>query len=372
MSTAIPKATQTVAGAAKSGAKEGRMAKFLKNEGLGRVLEVAAENPNVCQAGFALGICCVMRPASNYAVTKDKKDAWFANAQSMSSGVIGFGWPLVFATPLAAGVKHVLAHPQKYLKPELIKKFYPNIGMTEEIAKDGTKIKKIATNIKGEMLRKDGSVLCKELEPLMIYGEENQVAFEKMYPAHYVERGTNVVRIKPVQKEDGSWKYIKTEKGMAKYKLDGDKSIPIGQAIQAKNFAVDSEGVLRYPKKDNSGKPLLDKDKKLVLGDMVDEKDFTPITEEMEIGALKEKNVQTAINMSSDTLLAPFRASLTIALIPSILGFFGIEKPKKAPGQNQNNSQSLNIVSTSNNTAVKAYHGGRNASSFSAFKKGGV
>jgi len=322
MGTAIPKATQAVAGAAKSGAKESRTSRFLKSESLGRVLEVAAENQNVCQAGFALAICCGLRPVSNYVVTEDKKDAWFANAHSMSSGLIGFAWPLVFATPLAAGVKHVLAKPQKYLKPELVKKFYPNVGMVEEIAKDGTKTKKIATNIKGEMLRKDGSILCKDLEPLMIYKDSEKPVFEKAHPNLYVDK-TGVVRSKDV---------FKTERGV--YKLD-EKGEKIGVAVQ---------------------------------------KDLTPITEEMEIGAQKEKNVQTAINMSSDILLAPIRASLTIKLIPVILGALGIEKPKKAPAvtaqSNQNNS--LNVVSTSNNTTVKSTAGGNIVSSFSAFKKGGV
>ena len=295
--------------------------KIMKSEGFGKVLEVAAENQNVCQAGFALGICCAMRPASNYLVTKDKKDAGYASAHSVSSGLIGFVWPLVLATPLAVGIKRVLAKPQKYLRPEVVKKFYPNVAMQDVLSKDGKKIgKKIKVNADGDMLREDGSVLQKDLEPLMIYKHAERKPFEEAHPNLYVDE-SGVVRSKEV---------FKTEKGALKLDEKGNK---VGVAVQ---------------------------------------KDLTPITEEMEIGAQKEKNVQTMLNMSADILLAPIRASLTIALIPSILNVFGITKSGSEPiiakkdGSPIVSKPAISTISSSN---LKGAH---IAQSFDSFKKGGV
>lgn len=312
MSSIAPK---VVASATKPTAEKGaRLKKFMQSETLGKVLDVAAENQTLCQSLFALGICLGPRPATNLLVTKDKGDAMYANCHSVSSGLIGFVWPMIFATPIALGVKKMAANPTKYFKPELIQKFYPNVGIKEELAKDGkTVIKKIMTNEKGQMLRKDGSVLCTDLEPLMVYGKENQAKFAKEHPEFTVEK-SGVVRSKTV---------FKTENGVYKLDKNGEK---VGVSIQ--------------------------------------KADFNPITEEMELGAKKEQNVQKFINMVPDILLAPIRASLTIALIPPLLDAFGIKKG----GSKAASNQQLNVTSYSNNLIAKESA----ATSFGAFKKGGV
>ncbi|GEM_PF-6527706 len=327
--------------AATGGANKGaRLEKFLQSKTMGKVFELAADNQNVCQAAFGLAICCALRPATNYVVTKDKKDATFASAHSISSGAMGFIWPMVLATPLAVGIKKVLAKPQKFLKPEMLKKFYPNVKINEKVGKDGKKIKEVATNVKGDMLREDGSVLLKDMEPLMIIDKDSKAladrtaAFEKEHPNLYVDK-EGYVRSKDV---------IETSKGIEQ--------------------------------KDKDGKPI---------GAMV-QKDLTPITEEMKIGAQKEKNVQQVINNIWDTGLAPIRASLTIAMIPTVLGFLGLKKaPKdgeqKANADNKvaNNAQPQKTANVAtSNTTVKAAApvpppaGGTLASALSTVKKGGA
>lgn len=317
MGSVVPKISQVAAPVKEKGST---LKKIMQNETLGKVLDVAAENQTLCQSLFALGICLGPRPLTNYVVTEDKKDALYANCHSASSGVVGFAWPLVFATPIAVGVKRMAANPTKYFKPEMIERFYPNVKVVEEIAKDGvSKIKKIATNAEGKMLRKDGTVLCTDLEPMMVYGEKAQEAFRKAHPELSVDK-TGVVRSKSV---------FKTEGGVYKLDKDGNK---IGAAVQ--------------------------------------KGDFNPITEEMEIGAKKEQNVQKFINMVPDILLAPLRASLTIALIPPLLNALGIEKGSKK-GAGAAKSSGLNLVSTSSNVTLTGKMAGV-ASTFDSFKKGGV
>lgn len=343
--------------AAKSSGSKGKdfTTRFMQSETLGRVLDVAAENQTLCQSLFALAICVGPRPVTNFIVTEDKQDATYASCHSISSGGVGFIWPLIFATPIAVGLKRIAKEPAKYLKAETIKKFYPTAKITEELAEDGkTLIKKVATNEKGQILRKDGSVLCTDLEPLMAYGERAQKGFEANYPNYYVDKG-GVIRSRIVPK---------TENGVIKLDKDGNQ---IGAAVQTKDYMVDKHGVVKLYEKDKQGNILLDENNKKI-GQTISESELTPITEEMEIGSKKEQNVNKFINMVPDIVLAPFRASLTIALIPPLLGTFGIRKSDKS--KNKDN-KGLNVVSTSNNTVVSGNM--RNvASTFDAFKKGGV
>ena len=323
MSSTVPKVLKTATTTA--GEKGSRLTKFMQNPVLGKMLDVAADNPVICQSAFSLALCCVARPITNFLVTKDKQDATYASCHSIASGGIGFIWPLIFATPLSKGVKKVLAKPQKYLNPELIQKFYPNVAVVDNISKEGKKLGiKIKTNAKGQMLRKNGTVLCQDLEPLMVYGKTERAAFEKANAGFYVDKG-GVVRSKTVFKTEGG-----------KFKLD-EKGNKIGCAVQ---------------------------------------RDMTPITEEMEIGVKKEQNVKNFVNMIPDILLAPPRAALTIALIPPLLGMFGIKKKPKgnvANNQQQQAQQKLDVTSKTNNVVASNVNiAGTSKSPFSAMKKGGV
>ena len=295
-SSIIPKATSVLANNA--GKKGERLKKFMQNPVLGKVLDAAGENPVICQSAFSLALCCVARPITNYAVTKDKQDAGYSSAHSIASGTMGFIWPMIFATPLAMGVKKIASNPQKWLKPARIKQFYPNVKIIDELDAAGKKIgEKIATNAEGKMLRKDGKVLCQSLEPKMIYGEAERAAFESQNAGFYVDKG-GVVRSKTV---------FKTEKGQFKLDKEGNK---IGCAVQ---------------------------------------EDLNPITEEMEIGVKKEENMKNFLNMIPDIILAPPRAFLTIKLIPPILDALGIQKKAKGgaaatPDQNTNTSGPITLA----------------------------
>ncbi len=334
--------------------KPDMVTRFMKNGLVGKICETAAENPVMCQSIFSLAICCGARPVTNMITTKDKKDASYASCHSISSGVMGFVWPLIFATPLAAAVKMIAAKPQKFLKPETIKKFYPTVGL-EKVMKNGKETLRVMTNSKGEMLRENGTKLLTNLEPLKLKGEaeaagkikklteklaktkseskklkiQSQIedfrikqqefeaekaAFEAMNPKLYVDVDTGVIR---------SREFFKTENGQFALNDKGEK---IGCAIQKPEDKKALDRVL-------AGKQ---------------EAEILPITEDMEIGKNKEDNIKSIINWVPDILLAPPRAMLTIELIPRFLKLFGMEKQKKSAPAKDGTQQ------TQNNTTFKA------------------
>ena len=334
--------------------KPDMVTRFMKNGLVGKICETAAENPVMCQSIFSLAICCGARPVTNMITTKDKKDASYASCHSISSGVMGFVWPLIFATPLAAAVKMIAAKPQKFLKPETIKKFYPTVGL-EKVMKNGKETLRVMTNSKGEMLRENGTKLLTNLEPLKLKGEaeaagkikklteklaktkseskklkiQSQIedfrikqqefeaekaAFEAMNPKLYVDVDTGVIR---------SREFFKTENGQFALNDKGEK---IGCAIQKPEDKKALDRVL-------AGKQ---------------EAEILPITEDMEIGKNKEDNIKSIINWVPDILLAPPRAMLTIELIPRFLKLFGMEKQKKSAPTKDGTQQ------TQNNTTFKA------------------
>lgn len=308
-SSMIPKATSVLANNAGKGE---RLKKAMRNPVLHKVLETAAENQLMTNATYALALCCIARPITNYAVTEDKQNAAYASSHSIASGVMGFLWPMIFATPIAMGMKQITKNPQKYLKAARIKQFYPNVKVIDKLDAAGKKIgEKIATNAEGKMLRKDGKVLGQSLEPKMIYGEAERAAFEAQNAGFYVDKG-GVVRSRTV---------FKTEKGQFKLDKDGNK---IGCAVQ---------------------------------------EDLNPITEEMEIGVKKEQNVLKFVNMVPDTILAIPRAWLTIKLIPPILKGLGIKKNQKGGAESpQQQNQATPVTLAMRMNELK--------SPFSAMRKG--
>lgn len=316
-SSIVPKTANMLASGA--GKKGNRLKKAMQNPVLHKVLETAAENQLMINASYALALCCIARPITNFAVTEDKQNAAYASSHSIASGVMGFIWPMIFATPIAIGMRQITKNPQKFLKPARIKQFYPNVKVIDELDAAGKKIgEKIATNAEGKMLRKDGKVLGQSLEPFMIYGDAERAAFEAKNAGFYVDKG-GVVRSRNV---------FKTEKGKFKLDKEGNK---IGCAVQGDGLSVDKEGnvLFELAEKDADGN-----NKKVLLSSLAD-RSINPITEEMEIGVKKEQNVLKFVNMVPDTILAIPRAWLTIKLIPPILKGLGIEKNKKAGAEQQ-------------------------------------
>lgn len=304
--------------------------RFLKNKWVGKVCEAAAENPVLTSSLFSLAICCGARPITNYATTPNKKDAGYASCHSISSGTIGTIWALAIATPLAAAVGLVLKKPQKFLKPEVIKKFYPSVGI-EEVMQNGKKVKKVMTNAKGELIRQDGSVLMKGLEPLKIKNADAAKRIEEINE-----------KLKTTKKQ-AKIDRLNAEKVELEQKLvDFHKEKEAFEAANP-NLYVDKNGVARSKDvlKTKEGKYQIDEDGSRSLTGKAGDKigcavlgDKTPITEEIEYGANKEKNITEICKWAPDILLAPFRAALTIKMIPPLLKMIGVEKSKKpAAGQ---------------------------------------
>ena len=314
-------------GIAKAAQKPDKLTRFMQNRFVGKVCDTAADNPVICQSLFSLAICCGARPATNYATTPNKKDAGYASCHSISSGLVGWAWPFIFATPLAAAVGLITKNPVKYLKPEVIKKFYPSVGI-EEVIENGKKIKRVMTNAKGKMLRENGTEILSELEPLKI------------------KNGDCKSRLKDIEKKLSKTKNqnkiarLKQEKAELEEKIATFEQEKIKFEAENPDLYVDKTGVVRSRTvfKTKNGKYQLDETGEKSANGKVGEKmgcvvqeDKTPITEEVENGINKEQNVASFFKWIPDTLLAPPRAILTIWLIPTLLGVLGIEKNKKTP-----------------------------------------
>jgi len=362
-----------------SAAKPDMATRLLKSNFVGKICDTAADNPVLCQSLFSLGICCAARPATNYLVTPDKKDAGYASAHSVASGVVGLAWTLLFAGVITAGVKAVLNKPQKFLKPEVIKKFYPNVG-TEEIIKNGKKTLRIMTNAKGEMLKQDGTKLFRNLEPLKITHGEANGDLKKVLEKIEKTKPTQTKKLEKLnaQKAELELKVEKFNKNKEIFEqVNPHLTVDENGIVRSKDVLQTKDGmyVIKNGKKVGCAvqKP---EDKKEVDAILKGKKkaDLAPITEEIEVGAKKEENVKTAINQIPDILLAPPRAFLTIAIIPWLLkNVFGMEKKKKGAKPQQENQQQNKINQpTTSNLSTKSTFGMIKAHNVANSKKGGV
>lgn len=316
--------------------KPGMMDRVLTNKYVGALCDTAANNPVMCQSLYSFGVCCAFRPATNMLTTPDRKDAAYANCHSFSSGVLGIIWPFFTATPLAAAVGLVLKKPQKFLKPEIIKKFYPKVG-TKEVIENGKKSLKVMTNSKGEMLREDGTELCRNLEPLKIKNGDANGLLKELNEKLKKVKPSKTEKIEKLNQEK-----LELEEKVKEFNKDKEKF----EAANP-NLYVDDNGIVRsrVEFKTENGKTALDK-KGNKIGCAVQKETKNPITEEMEIGIQKEQNVKNIINFIPDTLLAPPRAFLTIACIPWLLKHvFHVEKPQK--------NKQPNVAATANNNIKK-------------------
>ncbi len=325
--------------------KPDMMTRIMRNNFLGKVCEAADDNPVLTNSLFSLAICCFARPVTNYLTTPDKKDAAYASGHSISSGGIGAAWSFAIMTPIAGAVGAILKKPQKYLKPSMIKKLFPSVGI-EEVMENGKKIQRVMTNAKGNMIRKDGTEILRNMSPLKI------------------KNGDAVGKLKEVEKKLGKTKKqskidkLNEEKASLLEKIEEFKAEKVKFEQENPNLYVDSNGVVRSRTvfKTKDGKYQIDNDgsrsisgkKGDKMGCVVQE-DKTPITEEIENGAQKEENLKTIFKWIPDTLLAVPRAYLTIIAIPPILKVLGLKKAPKGE-----NAQKANVAGKSNDTIVLA------------------
>ena len=325
--------------------KPDRMTRILKSNALGRVCEAADNNPVLTNSLFSLAICCFARPITNYLTTPDKKDAAYASGHSISSGGIGAAWSFAIMTPIAGAVGVILKKPQKYLKPSMIKKLFPTVGI-EEVMENGKKIQRVMTNAKGNMIRKDGTEILRDMSPLKMNNSEA------------------VGRLKEIEEKLGKTKKqskidkLNEEKASLLEKIEEFKAEKVKFEQENPNLYVDSNGVVRSRTvfKTKDGKFQLDSDGSRAAsgkkGDKIGcvvQKDKTPITEEIENGAQKEENLKTIFKWVPDTLLAVPRAYLTIIAIPPVLKVLGLKKTQKG-----GEAQKTNVAGQSNNTIVLA------------------
>lgn len=325
--------------------KPDMMTRIMKSNFLGKVCEAADDNPVLTNSLFSLAICCFARPVTNYLTTPDKKDAAYASGHSISSGGIGAAWSFAIMTPIAGAVGAILKKPQKYLKPSMIKKLFPSVGI-EEVIENGKKIQRVMTNAKGNMIRKDGTEILRNMEPLKI------------------KNGDAVGKLKEVEKKLGKTKKqskidkLNEEKASLLEKIEEFKAEKVKFEQENPNLYVDSNGVVRSRTvfKTKDGKFQIDNDgSRSVSGKKGDkmgcvvQEDKTPITEEIENGAQKERNLATIFKWIPDTLLAVPRAYLTIIAIPPILKVLGLKKAPKGE-----NAQKANVAGKSNDTIVLA------------------
>ena len=358
--------------------KPDMVTRFMKNGLVGKICETAAENPVMCQSIFSLAICCGARPVTNMITTKDKKDASYASCHSISSGVMGFVWPLIFATPLAAAVKMIAAKPQKFLKPETIKKFYPTVGL-ETIMENGKKSLRVMTNAKGEMLRENGTKLLTNLEPLKLKGEAEAAEKIKKLTEKLAKAKSDKKKLKiQAQIEDFKIKQQEFEAEKAAFEAMNPKLYvdPENGVIRSREFFKTENGKFAV-NKDNQkiGCAIQKPEDKNVLEEVLSGKkaaEINPITEEMEIGNNKEQNIKSIINWVPDILLAPPRAMLTIELIPRFLKLFGMEKQKKQAPQDSTQQKPNNTMAFKAASIKMPTFATLKAHSVSAPQKGGV
>lgn len=92
---------------------------FYQKAGLHKFLDYANDHQAMFSAFFAAVLTCVLRPATTLALPSEKKnidDKKYSAAHSISSGLIGIVYPLVFSDPIAKAMnKKIGQDPTKYL-----------------------------------------------------------------------------------------------------------------------------------------------------------------------------------------------------------------------------------------------------------------
>lgn len=314
--------------------KPDKMTKFMRSKALAKICDVSAKNPVLTQALFSLGICLFLRPITNYAITDDKQDAAYASGHSIASGVIGTLWPLIIVTPITTAVAKVFKKPHKFLKPEIIKKFYPNVGI-KEITRDGKTVKKVMTDLSGKMVRQDGSPLIKELVALTIengdaLGKAKEIEKRITKLTEFKGKLFDIAKEEKIARINNKIKSLEAQHAELMAKHNEFTANKIAFEKQNPKLYVDDVGVVRSREvfKTKDGKIQYDK-KGNKIGCYVLKEDKTPVTEELERGINKESNMKDLLKWGVDILLAPPRALLTIACIPPVLSLLHIQKSKK-------------------------------------------
>lgn len=124
---------------------QGKDSKLSKSNTFKKFLNFAADKQAIFSAVFAVGLTCILRPATIMVLPTNKKnndDKKYAAGHSIASGVIGYIMSLILFNPIATAMKKVANEPDKFAKgiKRLENKYsYLNEGKAAEAA--GTYIK---------------------------------------------------------------------------------------------------------------------------------------------------------------------------------------------------------------------------------------
>ncbi|MBQ6516871.1 hypothetical protein IJI31_06810 [bacterium] len=257
--------------------------KFLTSKGFDKLLDLSVKNPVILTSVYSLFLCTLLRPATIMALPgKNVDDKKYASAHSIASGVIGLAVTAAILTPVGQRVKRVFKNPAKYLKPETVKRMFPNVA-TKEVEKDGQKVMEIVTH--------DGKMLQTQ-------------EFENMRNAEIAELKKKGIydKLNPLQKENLQ-----------------DREVPY--------LCMSNEPII------HNGQPLRSAFFKKANGEACAlQSNGTPVLDSMKVSERQNENAEKILKMVPDLLVAAPRAAITVATIPFILTkVFGIKKPVKDP-----------------------------------------
>ncbi len=156
-------------------------------------LAEAAEKHNIATSALiALGLACVLRPATTMALPgqKDKDDKIYASGHAMASGIMGFIVSLILTSPLDDAFTKCFEASEKlanveYLKAGKIIKDEKALEKTKELMKDEKQL---------ELLEKRASKTLKEMfvkmHELAELSKEELKAMDKNLKFYKLKKGT--------------------------------------------------------------------------------------------------------------------------------------------------------------------------------------
>jgi len=279
--------------------------KFLTSEKFGKILDLSVKNPVILTSVYSLFLCTLLRPATIMALPgKNVDDKKYASAHSIASGIIGLAVTAAILTPVGHRVKRVFKNPQRYLKPETVKRMYPNVRTRECIDRaTGEKVEKVVVALDGKMLQNE--------------------KFEKL-------------RLQEIEelKKNGTWDKMLgwQQKNMSKrnpYVCQSNEPVLLDEDIIRSSFHKKANG--EYVALQANG---------------------TPVIDELKISDRKNKNAEQLLKMVPDLLVAAPRAAITVATIPFILTkVFGLQKSSAKAKPEETNQVSFN----SNQAGLKSF-----------------
>ena len=172
--------------------------KFLMSSFFNALLKVA-DYETVVQAAIAAVICVLLRPLTIMALptkktkpkegeiwteeqkkearNKDKTNNIYASAHSIASGLVGLVTVFLLTTPFKQGADYVMNKMMKELKPETLKRLFPQLDLKSIVDKEGKRVEpKIKEIINGKEVEK---VLWKNVDGL---GFEKEIKNCDMLP----------------------------------------------------------------------------------------------------------------------------------------------------------------------------------------------